>query len=132
MRKLPTLLIVLFASNSYANWQLIEKNSEYELYINSTSMIKTNQGYRFNWLYNYYKQNSGGTRRSGYYTYQSFGFDEEINCLTKESRLFSSSPFGGPMGRVLIKVNTMDAQWMSVYHKHKGTGIQTIFAKLCR
>jgi hypothetical protein len=132
MRTFLTLLLALFAGNSYASWQLIDKNSEYELYINSNSMVKTSQGFRFTWLYNYYEQNRAGTRRSGYYTYQSFGFDEEINCVTKESRLFSSSPYSGPMGIGLIKLNSMNAQWMSVYHKNKGTSIQTIFSKLCR
>jgi hypothetical protein len=132
MKKIFALLLVLFANNSYANWQLIDKNSQYELYINSNSMVKTTQGFRFTWLYNYYEQNRSGTKKSGYYTYQSYSFDEEINCLTKESRLFSSSPFSEPMGRGLITVNTMNGKWMSVYHKIKGAGIQTIFSKLCR
>ena len=132
MRRILALLLVLFANNSYANWQLIDKNSQYELYINSSSMIKTSQGFRFNWLYNHYEKHRAGTKRSGYYTYQSSGYDSEINCLTKESRIFSYSPFSEPMGRGLIKVNTLDAKWISLYHKHSGAGIQTIFSKLCR
>ena len=132
MKLLVGLSLALYSLTGFANWQLIDKNSEYELYLKSSTLVKTQNGFRFTWLYSYYKQNRGGTKRTGYYNYQSFGYDEEINCRTKEARIFSSSPYTGRYGTGLIYTKNMSAQWMPVYHKNKGVGSQTIFEKLCR
>ena len=131
MKILVALFFSLGVSVCHANWVLIDKNSEYELYVFKPSILKTNQGFRLTWLYNYYKENRAGTKRTGYYSYQSFGFDEEVNCVTKESRLFSSTPFSYPMGQGLIKVNTMDAKWEPVFGERKGAGIKSVFSKIC-
>lgn len=125
------LLFYFNVSFCYAKWVLIDKNSEYELYVLKPSIVKTEQGFRFTWLYNYYKENRGGTRRTGYYSYQSFGFDQEVNCVTKESRLFSSSPFSYPMGVGLITINTMNAKWEPVFSEQRGAGIKSVFSKMC-
>ena len=131
MKVLVALFLSLSISVCHANWVLIDKNSEYELYIHKPSILKTDQGFRFTWLYNHYKEYRTGTKRSGYYTYQSFGFDEEVNCVTKESRLFSSTPFSSPMGVGPIKVNTMNAKWEPVFGERKGAGIRSVFSKIC-
>ena len=132
MNKFIVILFAFFVGSSHASWQFIDKHPDYELYINSNTLTKTAQGYRFTWIYSYTKPIRLGTRKTGYYDALSFGYDEEINCSTKEVRLFSSSPYSNTMGRGLIKTNTMNPQWMSVYHKNKGEGIQKIFAKICR
>jgi hypothetical protein len=131
MRSILVLILLFNVNFCYANWVLIDKNAEYELYVFKPSILKTNQGFRFTWLYNYYKENRAGTRRTGYYSYQSYGFDEEVNCVTKESRLFSSSPFSYPMGEGLITINTMNPKWESVFGDRKGAGIKSIFSKIC-
>lgn len=124
-------LLTLLSSNVYADWQLVDKNSEHELYIDSSTLRRTSQGFRFTLLYNYDKPVPYGGRRDGYYSYQSYGYDEEVNCVTKESRLFSSFPFSGSMGKGLIKTNNINADWSSVFDKKKRSGIQSIFSKLC-
>ena len=131
MKILVALLLSFSINVCYANWVLIDKNSEYELYVLKPSIVNTNQGFRLTWLYSYNKEYRSGTKRSGYFTYQSYGFDEEVNCATKESRLFSSTPYSYPMGVGPIKVNNMDAKWEPVFTDRKGSGIKSVFSKIC-
>lgn len=129
------LLIFLFgglilSSNCLADWQILDKNDEYELYIESNSVKHSGNIVAVTWMYNYYKQNRMGNRRTGYYKYQSFSFDEELNCSTNEHRLFSSSPYSYAMGNGLIKVNTMSGKWQPIGTRH--IGVQKVYSVLCR
>lgn len=128
--KIHFVLLLIFCSfNSSASWQLIEKNSEYEMYIENNTIKKNGSIFSVTWIYNYYQQNRSGTRKTGYYNYQSYSFDEEINCATKESRLFSSSPYSNAMANGIISTKNFNPKWEPI------TGLggsKYVFSYLCR
>ena len=124
------LLITTAGNLQAANWQLIDKNSEREVFFDRATLQKTISGYRFTWLYNYYEQNSGGTRKRGYYKYQSFSFEHEINCKSGEARQFSASPFAKAMGVEMIYKKETTQTWSMISETQ--SGLKSAYEILCK
>jgi hypothetical protein len=129
MKKILLLIFLAISLNSAAEWKLIEKNSEYELYVESNSVSRKANLITATWMYSYYKQNVIGTKRTGYQNYQSFSYDDELNCATKERRLFSSSPYINAMGIGRLYTTNMNANWMPI--DKFGSGPMSVYAFLC-
>lgn len=134
LRNCFTIFFILCSSSHlcYADWVLIKRDNKVNVYIDDKSITKGIEGIKVNWIYNYPEKHRAGTKKTGYYEYQSYSFVSEYNCSERQSRLYSSTPYFEAMAQRPVLTKIFEPKWERVGGSYESIGDIVVFEYVCR